>query len=459
MEIRFLNSQNKIETIKLEEGAKWSAIKANSIFSNFFKKVDNGDGIISKSEISTISDLIKELDYNQNNKLEEYELQNSNAFSKSYITARLIYNDLREKNSFGMPTTGKDIAAHVKQINKDNVISIVSFYKNNCSDGKEGIFDGILGEIGLPFEERKSYAKHIFSALVKFYKSQGVYVDDIVKDFNTELNRQEKSFKPANGVRLDNFAERLQKRLSNENISKTGPNGKIDANFKQGDMNDCWLISGIKAIANNSDTRQLLNKCIKVNPDGSVTVFLKGPNKKYTISKAELNGANEYSSGDLDVRAIEIAVNKYFGEHYDQSYNVLNQPDINSNSASKAFEILLGESNCRQYFVGFGQLYGMLTDINDGLIEKINSGKYLVVVAHLDTFTDSNISAQRHDGSKENIESNHAYSVVGADEHYIYIVNPWDTSEKLRLTHQEFKNAFNQASVVSSENVKRNFKE
>ena len=84
-----------------------------------------------------------------------------------------------------------------------------------------------------------------------------------------------------------------------------------------------------------------MNDSVKVNSDGSVTVTLKGVNKIYTISKEELESNIQLSSGDGDVRALEIAVNKYFEEER----GVRDRLDINGNWMTTAYTILVGDNN------------------------------------------------------------------------------------------------------------------
>ena len=51
------------------------------------------------------------------------------------------------------------------------------------------------------------------------------------------------------------------------------------------------------------------------NEDGSVTVYLPGYDFTYTISSQEINASTEYSTGDMDFRAIEIALEHYYERH------------------------------------------------------------------------------------------------------------------------------------------------
>ena len=148
----------------------------------------------------------------------------------------------------------------------------------------------------------------------------------------------------ANADYLNTFVEQLKNRIkagSRKNTSITKPNGKIDEDFKQGNTGDCWLLASIKAISSRPKGLRILNDSIKVNNDGSVTVTLKGVNKTYTISKEELESNIQLSRGDGDIRALEIAVNKYFEE----KRGLGDQLDINGNRMFVAYYILTGQGD------------------------------------------------------------------------------------------------------------------
>ena len=82
--------------------------------------------------------------------------------------------------------------------------------------------------------------------------------------------------------------------------------------------------------------QKILDNSICVNDDGSVTVHLNGKNKTYTISLDELM-TEKGSCGDMDVKALELAIKKYLEEE-----NSSELGDIDGNFVTTATDILIG---------------------------------------------------------------------------------------------------------------------
>lgn len=103
-------------------------------------------------------------------------------------------------------------------------------------------------------------------------------------------------------------------------------NGKF-SNVKQGYQEDSWLLSGLKSFANTKQGKKVIRDSMEATDDG-VKIKLKGVNREYHVSKKEIKAASKeyvtifdgnkvktykknYSSGDGDVLAFEIALKKY----------------------------------------------------------------------------------------------------------------------------------------------------
>ena len=132
--------------------------------------------------------------------------------------------------------------------------------------------------------------------------------------------------------------------------------GKISAS-QQGEKGDCWLIASVAGLAGFKT--EIFNDCINVDENGNTTIKLKGPQKSYVITKAELDEAikkQSYATGDRDMIAFELAFEKFrkenienkkathtnplsmyaMGSYYDDDYNYGGLP-------RNAIEILTGK--------------------------------------------------------------------------------------------------------------------
>ena len=443
MEFSYYNQKGGKVSRTLKVGQKWSEQKtSNSTLNSIFAKIDNGDGIISETELDTLYLVLDKHDTDDNNIYNNEELktvykyyskQDYIEIKKSVKIGENIYNDTHAKRKFGLPTTGNDIAKHVKAITPNNVITVMTTYYNK--DKEETIFDGILSEVGLPLEERFKYVKHIFSQLVTRQKQRGIMTDDIVKEFNAELNYQKSTWTPANSEKIDSLVNKLINRHSVRNKSQNVmPNGKIDKNFKQGRVGDCWLLASIKAISKTPNGLKILNESIKVDSKGNVTVTLKGVNKKYTFTKKEILGSTQLSTGDLDVRAIEMAVDKYFTEQR----GVNGKIDIDGNYAHVAYRILTGKGGRNL----LSNTYGRIPEhwFSDSQIDNFNKPNHVACVWATGK---NSISYKTNKGKNVELVSSHAYTVSRSDSRYVYLINPWNTSSEIAVPRKIFKEFFN----------------
>lgn len=217
------------------------------------------------------------------------------------------------------------------------------------------------------------------------------------------------------------------------------PNGEIDLDFEQGKTGDCWLLAGCISIFKKPEGKKILESLIDVNKEtGDVTVRLKGVDKEYVITYDEIKKATYLAGGDGDIRAIELAFNKYQHERAIES-NSLYQVDINGNSVEYIYNVLLGNSeridryspDINEIFNDPNKFYEIGTSGFD-----IETGKWLSYTDDLkDAMTDE-------EGNPVDFVTGHAYAIIKADENYVYLVNPWDSSKILKITPQKLESLF-----------------
>ena len=331
---------------------------------------------------------------------------------------------------------------YIEKINVDNAIFVVNSYKNTYG---KSIFREIMRNVFISSDTRAEAVKHIIDVYMQAMKRDGVYANDIDKLIEGHIDYEKNKFGVMNSKHIDRdmrfLTDRHKQTKDGENTIYPA-NGKIDADFKQGDyLGDCWLIASIKSLCVNSQGQKMLDELISINKKGNVTVRLKGVGKKYTISKEELEGSNELAQGDLDVRAIEIAIIRYLNETGNHNLsekikNRFNGPKIRFCE----YDMYHGMHDLsRPYNILFGKPLIPDARPDESTIDKIKTGKYSVVVSSNNGYSLN---------SNYDFIKCHVYAVIGANNKYVYLSSTGSLNKKLKISHANFLEFFNTSYSV-----------
>lgn len=337
--------------------------------------------------------------------------------------------------------TKKDFENLFSRLNKDNIMELLS---------KDATLAIVTNYIGYHPEDQDKKAQLLNMYLEKA-KDEGIYTADIEEAFahDTVLPLV---------VNYTYYIRKLENRIEakkyyNTNIDE--PDGIIDknSNFYQGNTGDCWLIQFIKNLSCNSVGVEVLNDMLSVQKDEngnivSETVTIQG--KDYDIPYEQIKGSIEYSSGDADVRAIEIAVFRYLEEiggqkafqTTTQSY-VLN-PFEEGGTASMASEIFFGDG--LKIKLTPGRIFEDNTiPVDEAFIEKLKNTNNFV--ANVGAGKSGYSAIDIDTGEAVDIYSEHAYGISSYDDEYIYIYEPI-SAKTLKMGYQDFLECFDRGDIA-----------
>ncbi|MGN0031012.1 MAG: hypothetical protein ACI37Q_03560 [Candidatus Gastranaerophilaceae bacterium] len=300
----------------------------------------------------------------------------------------------------------------------------------------EGLLTAIQGEIGLKQSERNKLLKQIVDTSLndKAPEVQKRIKRDISQhpqDYHkveVDIYRAENS----SGGDLRN-PELKQQRL------ETSKNKSFNGQIKQGLTGDCWLVAGLNSIIAKPKMLKELEKLVKIDPKtGDYIVNLKGAKQTFRVTKNDIKEYTAIASGSEKVNAIEIAMDKYIrNEAYkdtehtsyvDDEFGDISDVTIDGNSSSFLWRTLFGDNN---------DLYDIKIEPST---EDFNNPDRVYEMSLIGSKGDDVYGLAKSE-KEENyrIISRHAYSIIGSDENNIYLLNPWDSEDKITITRENFK--------------------
>lgn len=230
---------------------------------------------------------------------------------------------------------------------------------------------------------------------------------------------------------IGEFASVRQNNLLNENISEWNADGQLfNKNIEQGGEGDCWFISFLYSASRHPEFIKAYSQNIEINNDEK-TYTIKMRGKEYTYTFDQILYANEFSSGDMDVRVLEMAIRDFYAKELgSEMYNPMAQGGFMETAA---------------YFFGIDEVQNILSvkNINNEFFDKyieLIKGKNCICTTS--TTVENCEAIDMKSGKTITIDSYHELSLVDADDKYVYIVNPQDTKSELKLDIETFKANF-----------------
>ena len=282
-----------------------------------------------------------------------------------------------------------------------NSVNLLKFFGN-------GIIKHIQDELHLTKDEQNQLIEKIINTVLKAIDNNStIYAQDIKRDILSHRDDYEKI-----NIDLIRYATRG---YTNRNpvIENLSPDGKIDDPFVQNQTGDCFLLSPLITASLKNRSKYALENCIKRDAEtGDVTVKFKGSGKSYTISAEDIEKSLHLSSGDGDVKAIELAFDRLIRDYaYD-----------NNSLISKDGKIVSIYDGGFPGFV-YEQFFGNCSLISTGQnnVPYINfndmNRMYSFSISNKDT------ESKSYTIGDQTLKDYHTYSIVRDDGFYLYILD------------------------------------
>ncbi len=223
------------------------------------------------------------------------------SFNQELLTKEGFVKNLIDSGNEKMKNIYESLYDAIANLNDDGKMSedelkfIASFGKNSDKNtiSKDDFYDlGLIGRNINKYTKENSYSEELHEF----------------------LDKPEANITPSQKV------EQPEKITAVNNELKI--NGKIDEPVIQGNVGDCWLLSGINALNSTDKGKEIIRNSIIPNDDGTVTVNFAGVQKQITITPDEIkqydtdtNFQDMYSNGDNDALVLEIGMRKLIKEN------------------------------------------------------------------------------------------------------------------------------------------------
>ena len=352
-----------------------------------------------------------------------------------------IDNKLNKNWNFGAKFASFRLKEKLYSIDKEysdralNNFNCIEKYKYS-KDVKQGVMSDVIRDISYliffesPHNIKLLKNKKVINEIISFCENID-YADDIKDELKKNINNPSKLLINIKRLHERNESYAVLKYSSKKVAKTTNINGKIDGSFEQGKTGDCWLLAGVISLLGKKSGINALNSLLTFDKNSnSVTVHLKGVNKSYTITNEEIQNAKHLSNGDGDIRAIELAVDKYLYELACTNSKYSLKSDINGNDIDTVYKILFGD-NVKH-----------IKSYEEAIKENFNDANKVFCIGsndnNVDTKTIENALINSK-GQPVDFITGHAYAIKGSDNKYVYLINPWDSKETLRITHKRLK--------------------
>ncbi len=220
--------------------------------------------------------------------------------------------------------------------------------------------------------------------------------------------------------------------------NEQGINGEIDSSYSQGMTGDCWLLATLNSLNSTEAGKEVISNLITVNAEGNYAVKFPGTDELVIVTQEELSNTLNLSSGDRDVKLLEIAVSKTQNRLFNSDMSGKNDTSgkLWGGTTKEVVNLLFG-SNATTISI----------PLNNSSIENWDDSIWTNGL-HTISFTNStNMEVASADGSTKEISTGatsnegHMWSITGYDKesNLLSIVNPYSTGVTEYITPEELR--------------------
>lgn len=302
----------------------------------------------------------------------------------------------------------------------------------------EGLLTAISNEWGLSQKDRDNMIKQIID----------VTLNEKAPEVQTRIKRNISAHpEDYHKVEIDLYRAENTKGGDMRNLElnkkklETAQNKTFIGQTKQGSTGDCWLLAGLNSVIAKPKMLNELEKLVTIDKktgDYHVKLNADGKNLTYKVSKRDLSEYTALSTGSEKVNAVEIAMDKYIRDlaykdrkdefRIDDEFGYVSFVTIDSNFSSFLWRTM------------FGNNYDLFNIKVDSSTEDFNNPNrvYEMSLNGVERRAVNGLAKSEKD-ENYSIISRHAYSIIGSDEKNIYLLNPWDSADKITITREDFK--------------------
>ena len=330
----------------------------------------------------------------------------------------------------------------------------------------------------LPDGKSKDNVSSIKGFLDYKYQQIKEFFDKDYKKLKAELKEGKSDYKVSNAM--------LAKYLKLASVNEFDSDGKISG-FRQGSVGDCWFLSSLNSYASTPEGEQNIKERIKENNDGSYTVIFNNPfnqtkKETYNVTAEELSNYRNvernsddnkktFSSGDIDVRIMEIAANKMLTRYLPADEIYENCLPIEGSSYLKEAIIhkALGYLYDIEYIyidknkdsANYGKIINQYSDIRigsngkaesvDEQFTRLNYNSLIDFVNHYNIkeneltcgiSKDNELQKLKSENDKKFVNDQHGYDLMKIVEDGVVVSNPHYSSFPHVIKSDSFKNGF-----------------